>query len=82
MSATITRDDWLKALSEAGMSTHAVDDQGAVTISEFAEMFTLPYQTARNKLARLIRAGRATETEKTVVNSYGRRVSMKAYRLT
>lgn len=78
----ITRDEWLRALTEAGVASPDVDDQDAVTIIEFQEMFGLPRNTAAFKLRALVTAGKATETRKVVLNSYGRRQSLKAWRLT
>ena len=78
---TITRDEWLKAMSEAGLTTHEVDDQSALTVPEFAEMMKCPRGTADTKLRALEHHGKAIKTRKTVLNSYGRLVSMKAFKL-
>lgn len=78
---TITRDDWLSALAEAGIGASGEDDQQAITVSEFASMMELPLGTSRDHLLALIRQGKAVATRKTTVNAYGRRLSYKAYRL-
>ena len=79
---SITRDEWLHALTEAGIDTGAVDDQDAVTVAEFMAMFNLGRNTAQHKLDALAAAGKAALTKKVAINSYGRRISQKAYRLT
>lgn len=75
----ITRDDWLKALADVGKSS--VDDQGAVTVLEFAVMFNIPRSTASHHLRKLEAAGRAIRTQKRGRNDYGRDVRYIAYRL-
>ena len=77
---SITRDDWLTALNEAGYTVD-VDDQSAVTIGEFAEMFQVTTSTAQSRLDALVKAGKATVTQKWGTTSYGRRVQYKAFRL-
>ena len=80
MSAQITRDDWLKALTDAGLDFE--DDQGAVTVAEFMAMFDLMRHTAERQLRALAKAGKATATRRRVVLADGRRISCVAYRLT
>lgn len=82
MSIAINRDEWLKALSDAGMDEDGPDDQGAVTIHEFAAMFDIHPTVAGARLRRLEARGKARRVRKRVENSYGRRVSYVAYRLT
>ena len=80
MSSGINRDDWLRALDEAGLSL--ADDQGAVTIHEFAEMFgNLHHQTAWRRLEGLVSAGKAVKTRKFVTARDGRRLNAVAYKL-
>lgn len=79
MTGGITRDDWLKAMEDAGLVQET--DQEALTVSEFAEMFELPDSTARARLDRLVEAGRAKETRKQVEDSQRRRTIVAAYRL-
>ena len=76
---TICRDEWLKALEEAGVST--VDDQQAITIAEFAALFQLTVSTASRQLRTLVAQGRAVETRKTSAARDGRRVSHVAFRM-
>lgn len=58
----ISRDEWLKALTDAGL--HETDDQEAVTVPEFAAMFGLDRQTADRRLKRLEAIGKATRVRK------------------
>lgn len=80
----IARDAWLKALEEAGQPTE--DDQEAVTIREFAEMFQLRREAATRRLEALVAAGKATRTTKAsaVLDGAGRTRTYRvaAYRLT
>jgi len=76
----ITRDEWLRALDEAGVRSRA-DDQDALTQYEYADMMGLPVATARGHLKALVRVGKAIETTKRQQNSYGRLITYKAYRL-
>lgn len=78
---TISRDEWLKALTEAGMANPDEHDDSAVTIREFAQMMGLAEFTAATHLRNLEAAGKATRTRKRLVNSYGRTVAYIAYRL-
>ena len=79
MSASISRDEWLKALTEAGLNEE--DDQEAVTIGEFAALLNVPVQTAQSQMNKLVRLGKARRTTKRGVTSYGRHISFTAYRL-
>ena len=79
MSEGITRDDWLKALTEAGANLE--DDQDAVTVAEFMAMFDLVRYTAERRLRALAAAGKATVTRKRMTATDGRRVYCIAYRL-
>ena len=82
MSVTINRDEWLKALVDAGVAD-IVDDQHAVTVSEFAALFDPPLNsmTARRHLTKLVDAGKATKTSKRSRDPNGRLFTMQAYRL-
>lgn len=75
----ITRDDWLRALDEAGCAT--VDDQGAMTAQEFAEMIGVDRQAAGRRLRMLEKAGKATRTTKRAKASDGRYYISPAYKL-
>lgn len=79
MSVTISRDEWLKALSEIGHSEE--DDQEALTIEEFGAMFSMPRETAERRLKQLAAAGKATRTKKVGRSNDGRQVRYIAYRL-
>jgi hypothetical protein len=77
--ATITRDDWLAALRDAGL--HDDVDQDAVTVSEFAKMMGLRVAAAQSRLAGLVAAGKAVRTKKRVADSNGRPYVYTAFRL-
>lgn len=76
---SINRDEWLKALAEAGY--HEEHDEQAVTLMEFAAMFGIGRTTAQGRLAALIAAGKATPTHKWGTNVRGARIQFRAYRL-
>lgn len=75
----ITRDDWLRALEEANVPTE--NDQGAVTIAEFAKMMDLTPWMAAYHLRNLHQNGHAVRTYKRGPDSRGRRKTLVAYRL-
>lgn len=62
MTTHISRDLWLKALTEAGESV--VDDQSATTTTEFMQMFGVNRMTAKRRMDKLVKAGKATRTTK------------------
>ena len=79
----INRDEWLKALTEAGTNDHE-DDQEAVTVNEFAALFDPPMnrQTASRRLLELERKGLAIRTHKRIGRMHnGYMANMLAYRL-
>lgn len=80
MSATILRDEWIKALEEADMGMS--DDPTATTIAEFAAMIGVNRIAAERRLAALVERGKATRTHKWSRGSDGRRMRLVAYRLT
>ena len=76
----IQRDEWLRALSEAGEPL--INDQQAITVNEFAEMMQLSSRsTAERKLKRLVGAGHAIRTLTIRTNNYGRTNHLIGYRL-
>lgn len=77
---SISRDEWLKALGDAGFSQE--DDQSAVTLSEFAALVGISRHVAAARLGALIAAGKAIKTKKYWVNGRGIRVLGAAYKLT
>lgn len=79
MSSGIARDEWLKALAEIGEPQE--DDQLAVSIPEFAAMFSLNRQGAERRLRALEAAGKATRTHKRLTAADGRLRWLVAYRL-
>lgn len=75
----ISRDEWLSALNEAGVSVE--DDSEAVTVAEFCQLFSLRRQAGVSRLEALVAAGKATRTRKRAPTSEGKMVSYIAYRL-
>jgi hypothetical protein len=75
----ISRDEWLAALNEAQLLPES--DEQALTVWEFQEMFDLPRYTAERRLEALVRAGKATRTNKRCAALDGRVRNMRAYRL-
>lgn len=76
---SITKDEWLKALDDAGVSM--VNDQSAVTAIEFAAMFGVSTPTAGRRLRALVAAGGAHRTQKRTTAADGRVMVLPAYRL-
>lgn len=75
----ISRDEWLKALGDAGLNPPS--DEEAMTVHEFMELFNLTRYTADRRLQALARAGRATRTHKYSAAPDGRMRHHIAYRL-
>ena len=75
----INRDEWLKALTDAGMAGES--DESAITVNEYVAMFGVPRTTAATQLEQLVRAGKAIPTQKRGLTSAGRQIYFKAYRL-
>lgn len=80
MSASISRDEWLKALHDAGYRDDE-DDPNAVTVAEFAAMFGLTRTVAERRLKALEERGTATRTAKRGAGKDGRIMRLLAYRL-
>lgn len=76
----ITRDDWLKALEEAN-AIRVDTDPSVVTLYEFAELMGVAYATARNRLTRLVKAGKAVQTTKRVLTPDRRVRTLLAFKL-
>lgn len=75
----ISREMWLSALSEVGISDES--DPDAITIMDFAALMGLKRETARGRLGALVAAGKATRTKKRIQLQDGRSISAVAYRL-
>lgn len=76
----IDRDLWLKALNDAGLQHE--DDQGAITIEEFATIIGMKRVAASCRLEALVVAGKAVKTRKRTTTTDGRRTFYAvAYRL-
>lgn len=75
MAESITRDEWLRALTEIDGEV----EPDAVSTNEFAEMVSIPTRTARDKLTKLVENGRARRTAKYVTNANGHRARVAAY---
>ena len=76
---SITRDEWLKAMDEAGMGV--AHDPDAITIDEFAALVQLGRAAASRRLELLVASGRATRTQRRGTASNGRTQYLVAYRL-
>lgn len=79
MSSGISREDWLKALEDANVPTE--NDQGAVTVQEFADMMGVTRWMAGYNLRKLLSQGRAVRTHKRAMDTGGRCKTHVAYRL-
>lgn len=79
-SSGIRRDDWLKALGDAGISTE--DDPTAITIGEFGALFGMSISVSRRHLDHLVSIGKATRTHKRQLSITGKMVNYVAFRLT
>lgn len=79
-SELIGREEWLKALADAGLHDDT-DDQSALTATEFMRMFGLTETTARHRLDQLVAAGKAIETKKLATDGRGHRIRCRAFRL-
>ena len=79
--STIQRDEWLKALSEAGLQPK-VDDRDAVTVNEYAAMMQLDRQAARRHLEKLVTIGKTIRTTKRSGRTDGRIYWCVGYKLT
>jgi hypothetical protein len=80
---TITRDEWLKALTDVGIKAARPEDidQGALSIAEYAEMFGISTDTGGKQLRALVVQGKAKRVMKWRNGSDGRRYLSSAFRL-
>lgn len=76
---SITREDWLSALADAMAPQD--DDQAALTVREFADLYHLGRSAADRRLKVLLKQGRVTLTKKRVACTDGRIYPTVAYRL-
>ena len=79
IASGITRDDWLKALSDVGWDD--TNDRSAVTRKEFAAMMQIDIKAAIRRLDFLVEHGLAELTQKREADVRGRMNSVIAYRL-
>lgn len=77
---SLTRDDWLTALREAGLE-QTDDDDRAVTVREFAAMFDCGREAAQGRLTALVSAGKAIRCVKRLRDASGRWQRVPAFRL-
>ena len=75
----ISRDEWLKALSDAGVQT--ASDPDALTIAEYMELMGLNRSAAGSHMKALVAAGKAIKTMKRGPRADGKIAHMVAYRL-
>lgn len=80
MSSGIDRDQWLAALTAAGVALPD-DDPQALTVREFAAMFHCHKDVASRQLLALVAGGQATRTIKRFRDAAGRWQRAAAYRL-
>ena len=80
VNSGLTRDDWMKAMEDAGVDT-GVGDPLAITTNEFAAMFKLSRAQAERRLRKLEEAGRAKRTRKLAPGGDGRLCWSVAFRL-
>ncbi len=74
---TVNRDEWLLAL-------HATDvecDPSALTVREIGQLLGIGRDAALKRAAALVATGKATRTQKRIVDAAGRPQIKPAYRL-
>jgi predicted ArsR family transcriptional regulator len=72
----ITRDEWLSALNEP-----VNNDPNAITVVELAAMLQIGRTAAKERMAKLVKDGKAVRLSKIVTNQDGRRHRVPAYKL-
>ena len=77
---TITRDDWLAALSEA-QSTLPEQDPNVLSTVELSEVLGCNVSTAKRKAAILVKAGKVEQSEKLIRMTNGGLKRVPAWRL-
>lgn len=81
MSSGITRDEWLKVLTEAGLDA-PTDDPEALTVNDFMVLTGLNLATASRRLKTLVAAGKAEVVRVRRLSPHGaRQITYQAYRL-
>lgn len=75
----ITRDEWLRAMEEAGVNQ--VDDRDALTPKELGELMGIERTTAERRVRAMVAAGKAIKTTKLIEDGRGRRYCHTAYKL-
>ena len=78
-SDRLSRSKWMAALSAASIDTR--DDQDALTIDAYAEMFNVSKMTAARHMRTLVKKGLATETRKRMKDGKGTCNSYVAFKL-
>lgn len=79
-SEAISREEWLKALDDAGIDNRT-DDQSALTAAELGAMLGIDRQAVERRMEKLIAHGKATKTQKRAKTVNGRSSFLVAYRL-
>jgi predicted transcriptional regulator len=77
MSASISRDEWLKAVGDAVQPC----DPDAITVLELAEMLKVDRQLAYRQIRRLVNEGKAIPAYKTTTTAQGVTRRVTAYKL-
>jgi len=75
----ITRNEWLAALDEA--NTPPPQDPNVLTVREFADLLGIGRDAAGDRIALLVKAGKAERVTKVIRNVSGSLVKVPAYRL-
>lgn len=79
MSAEISREQWLKALDEA--EPQIDNDPSVLTRADLCELLGLAKTAVGERIARMVKAGKAIRTTKVIADGAGRRIRVSAYRL-
>lgn len=74
----IRREDWLKAVDEAGIKRHEVTDD-AITLVEFAALIGVKRPQASNRMRELIALGKAREVRRMQLRASGGYYPVPAY---
>jgi hypothetical protein len=78
----ITQAEWLAAVKDAEAAARPLTtDPGVLTAVEFAKMIGTSLNPALQRLLLLVEHGLAEVTKKVVLDTMGRRVNVRAYRL-
>lgn len=77
---SISREEWLTALNEAGFKDDEHDPE-SITVPEFAALMGMTRITAERRLKALVTVGKAKKAYKRVVRANGAPQTLPSYRL-